>query len=231
MIIVLNNKSNLSKEEFLKYQEELNKVNSQYDIVLCPTFLNINLCNLSKIKLGSQNISAYDDGAYTGEISAKSLKTSGVNYSIIGHSERRQYQKETNKDINEKIKKSLDNNIIPILCIGETKEERQNNRVEEILKKELIDAVKDLNQEDIKKIVIAYEPIWSIGTGLIPTNLEIEKVNKYIKKLFPNNKILYGGSANEENIDILKKCDSIDGYLLGGLSLHPDKLQNFIDKL
>ena len=176
MIIVLNNKSNLSKEEFLKYQEELNQVKSKYEIVLCPTYLNINLYNQSKIKLGSQNISAYDDGAYTGEISAKSLKASGVNYSIIGHSERRQYQKETNKDINEKIKKSLDNNIIPILCIGETKEERQNNRVEEILKKELIDAVKDLNKEDIKKIVIAYEPIWSIGTGLIPNNGEIEEI-------------------------------------------------------
>lgn len=231
MIIVLNNKCNLSKDDFLKYQIELEKVKSNYDIVLCPTYLNINLFNLNKIHLGSQNISAYDDGAYTGEISAQSLKKSNVEYTIIGHSERRKYQKETNKEINEKIKKALEKDIIPILCVGETKEERQLNKVEDILKKDLLEAVQDLKPKELNKIIIAYEPIWSIGTGLIPTNLEIEEVNNYIKKLFPNNMILYGGSANEENIDIINKCKSIDGYLLGGLSLHPDKLQKFINKL
>ncbi len=224
MIVALNNKSNLDKEEFINYLENLKNIKTQSDLILCPTFLNIPLVNI-EIPIGSQNVSINDNGAYTGEISAKELKSFNVKYAIVGHSERRNYQKETNEEIKEKIKKLEENNITPILCIGESKEQRENNTYKEVLKEEL--SILDNNSN----VIIAYEPIWSIGTGIIPTNEEIEEVFKYIKSMFPNNKVLYGGSANNDNIDTLKQINLIDGYLLGGLSLKPDKLQIFLDKL
>lgn len=224
MIVALNNKSNLGKEEFKSYIEELKKIDTNSTLILCPTFLNIGL--VDGILLGSQNVSKNNTGAYTGEISAKDLKSYGVKYSIVGHSERREYQKETNEDIKEKIIKLIENDITPILCIGESKEQRENNSYKEVLKEELF-ILKDIN----KDVIIAYEPIWSIGTGIIPTNDEIIEVFELIKSIRPNSKVLYGGSANNDNIDTLKQIDLIDGYLLGGLSLKPEKLQEFLNKL
>ena len=224
MIVALNNKSNLNKDEFINYLNELKKINTSHTLILCPTFLNIGL--VDGILLGSQNVSKFDDGAYTGEISANELKTYNVKYSIVGHSERRSYQKETNEDIKLKLIKLIENDITPILCIGESKEERQNNTYKEVLKEELA-ILEDIDRD----IIIAYEPIWSIGTGIIPTNEEIIEVFNFIKSICPNDKILYGGSANNENIDTLKQIDLIDGYLLGGLSLKPDKLEEFLNKL
>ena len=223
MIIALNNKSNLEKDEFLNYIEELKKIQTNNTLILCPTFLNIPLVD-NTILLGSQNVSSKDNGAYTGEISATQLKTHNVKYSIVGHSERREYQKETNNDIKEKVNKLLENDIIPILCIGETLDERKTNKYKEVLKEEL-SILDDLNDEVKSNIIVAYEPIWSIGTGVIPTNSEIEEVFRFIKDMLPNSKVLYGGSANETNIDVLNQISLIDGYLLGGLSLKLDKLK------
>ena len=224
MIVALNNKSNLEKEEFINYLEGLKNIKTNSNLILCPTFLNIPLVNID-IPIGSQNVSINDNGAFTGEISAKQLKSFNVKYAIVGHSERREYQRETNEEIKEKINKLKENDITPILCIGESKEERDNNTYKEVLKEEL--SILDTNSN----VIIAYEPIWSIGTGVIPTNKEIEEVFKFIKDMFPNNKVLYGGSANVDNVDTLKQIELIDGYLLGGLSLKPDKLQIFLDKL
>ncbi len=229
MIIALNNKSNLGREAFLEYQENLMKLDTKEQLIVCPTHLNINLYKQSNIHLGAQNVSTTGEGAYTGEISAQDLKESNVEYCIVGHSERRQNQKESNDEINQKIKQLEANNIIPILCIGETLEERNKNQYKEILKTEIETAIKEIKNPE--KIIIAYEPIWSIGTGVIPTNEQIEEVFNFIKTILPNNKILYGGSANEKNIDILKQVTTIDGYLLGGLSLKTDLLQIFLDKL
>lgn len=231
MIIALNNKSNLNKNEFNEYQSKLSTIITDNKMILCPTFLNIANFNLDNIHLGSQNVSATSNGAYTGEISAGQLKTFNVEYSIIGHSERRTYQKESLEEINQKMKMLLKNEITPILCIGETMAQREEGKVKEVIKKELTSAIISLTEEDIEKIIVAYEPIWSIGTGIIPTNDQIEEVFKIIKEILPKNKILYGGSANEKNIEILNNCKCIDGYLLGGISLKLDNLQEFLNKL
>ena len=154
-----------------------------------------------------------------------------VSYCIVGHSERRKYQQETNREINEKIKNLLKVNIIPILCVGEEKEERQKQIEKQVITKDLEEATQGLSEEEKSKIIIAYEPIWSIGTGIIPQIREIDDVVELMKDKFPNNKILYGGSANEENIETLNQISKIDGYLVGGLSLKPEQLKIFLKKL
>lgn len=231
MIIALNNKSNLTKEEFFKYQEEINQINSKSTLILCASTLNIPHYNLIKCHTGSQNVSAYPTGAHTGEITASQLKSYGVEYCIVGHSERRQEQKETDNDIAKKIKQLCTADIIPILCIGETKEEREQGLVNKVITNEIQIATEHMTEEDKKNIIVAYEPIWSIGTGIIPTNEQIEEVLKLIKQLLPTSKVLYGGSANENNISTLKTCRLIDGYLLGGVSLKTESLKLFIEKL
>ena len=230
MIIALNNKSNLEKEEFNNYKENLKKLKTDHKLILCPTFLNISQCNLNGISLGSQNVSISENGAFTGEISATQLKSYGVKYCIVGHSERREYQKETNEEIKEKIKKLFANNMIPILCIGETLEERESGKVEKKIKEELIPALEDLTEEQKKQLIIAYEPIWAVGTGIIPTNEEIKAVFTHIKRISPSSSLLYGGSANEANVENLSKIDLIDGFLLGGVSLNLEKLEIFLQK-
>lgn len=230
MIIALNNKSNLNKEAFLSYQEKLKGLEHTCQVILCPTYLNVNLFNLEGISLGAQNVSTEDPGAFTGEISAKDLKNSGVEYCIVGHSERRTYQRESLEEVHKKVVKLFENDITPILCIGETKEEREQGLVGSILKEEIETAISGLTEEQKTRLIIAYEPIWSIGTGIIPTIEQITEVLTFIKSFLPNTTLLYGGSANEKNIDMLKECTLIEGYLLGGLSLKPEELQVFINK-
>lgn len=227
MIVVLNNKSNFTPEEFKSYLEKLEKIDYS-ELILCPTFINLALAG-DKIELGAQDVSPYDDGAHTGEISATQLKTLGVKYSLVGHSERREFESE--EELFNEIKRLFENDMIPILCVGESKEERENNKVEEVLDKELYNVINNLSSEEQEKLIIAYEPVWSIGTGIIPTNDEIREVLRYIKSLLPNTKVLYGGSANEKNIDTLKEIEEIDGYLLGGISLDIDRLKALLDKL
>ena len=231
MIVALNNKSNLTKEEFLVYQEELGKINCASTMILCASPLNIANYNLTNCHWGSQNVSKDLVGAHTGEIAASQLKSYGVEYCIVGHSERRQDQKETNEEIAQKIQNLYAEGIKPILCCGETKEERESGKLIEVIKQEIISATENLTSEEKDELIVAYEPIWSIGTGLIPTIEEIEEVFKLINNLLPNTKVLYGGSANDKNIDELKQCSLIEGYLLGGLSLKPENLKVFIEKL
>ena len=230
MIVMLNNKCNLNKEEFLNYLEDLKTIRTEEDLIVCPSTINLSMYDNSIFPLGAQNVSKYITGPHTGEISSKQLKSYGVKYCIVGHSERRQEQNESNKDTNEKIKMLLNEGITPVLCVGETKEERENNQVEEVIKKQILEAIEGITPSNIEKIIIAYEPIWSIGTGLIPNLDDIIKVNNFIGEMLPYNKVVYGGSANEENIESLKS-EEVDGYLLGGLSLKPQQLQTFIDKL
>jgi triosephosphate isomerase len=231
MIVALNNKSNLTKQEFLQYNKKLSKLETKHKVILCPSSINIPLFSASNVVLGAQNVSNNDAGAHTGEINAKQLKSYHVKYCIVGHSERREEQHITSQDTNKKIKQLLEEDIIPILCVGETKEQRIHKNYKSVIREEILTAIKDLSESEIKKIIIAYEPIYSIGTGIVPTNEEIKEVFNIIKKILPDNKILYGGSANDENVDTLKEIEEIDGYLLGGLSLKIDKLKIFIEKL
>ena len=229
MIVALNNKSNLDKNAYIDQLERLSKVTTDYELILCPTHLNIGQTNITNVKLGAENVSSRKDGAFTGEVSASQLKSYDVEYTIVGHSERREYQKETFEDINEKVKRLFEENITPILCIGESKEQRENTDFKAFLEEEITTALAGLTEEQKSKVIIAYEPIWSIGTGIIPTEEQIIDVFDFIKEKLPTTKVLYGGSANVNNIEMLNKIKQIDGYLLGGLSLKPEELQTFLD--
>ena len=230
MIVALNNKSNLTKDEFTKYQSELMHIETNHLMILCPSMVHIPLYREGKIKLGAQNVSCTTKGAHTGEIYADQLVSYGVEYCIIGHSERRQDQKESDEEIHDKVERLFEAGITPILCCGETKEEREEGREKEVIGRELDIALNGISEEDKARVIIAYEPIWSIGTGLIPTNNQIIDIIEFIKSKY-NCKVLYGGSANDTNIDDLKQCSCIDGYLLGGLSLKPENLKVFVNKL
>ncbi len=231
MIIALNNKSNITYQEYIKYVDQLEKIESKNTLILCPSSLYLGLHNVNKFHLGAQNVSQYKEGAHTGEIAASQLKSINAKYCIVGHSERRAEQQESSIVVNKKVIQLLENEIIPIMCIGETKEEKEQGKVKEVLTNQIKEGISNINESELSKVIIAYEPIWSIGTGLIPTNEDISEVLSFIKGMLPTSKTLYGGSANEENISVLKNCKEIDGYLLGGLSLKPSSLQNFLDIL
>ena len=227
MIVALNNKSNFTRDEYKEYLKEIEKIIFKGKLILCPTYLNLTV--ETDIVLGAQDVSPFEDGAHTGEISAKQLSAIGVKYSIVGHSERRLNENE--KELFNKIKRLLENGMTPILCVGERKLDREKGSTKAVLGNQLASVTNYLMENERSNIIIAYEPVWSIGTGELPTNEEIKEVIDFIKSKLPNNKVLYGGSANEENIDTLKEIEGIDGYLVGGLSLKPDKLQIFLDKL
>ena len=183
MIIALNNKSNLEKNRFREYQKELSTINTFNKMIVCPTFLNISNYNLNNFSLGAQNVSINDNGAYTGEISASQLKSFGVEYAIVGHSERRQYQKETNDEINKKVNNLLENDIIPILCIGESKMEKDLMKSSEVIKKQLKEGLKGVTLSNDDEIIIAYEPGWAIGNESSLTKDEILDALSYIRKI------------------------------------------------
>lgn len=230
MIIALNNKSNLTKQEFREYQNAISDVRTEVNMILCPNMLNIaNFSTFNNCYLGAQNVSKYPNGAHTGEVSAEQLKSHGVSFCIVGHSERRE-DGETDEDIKEKVLRLYEQGIIPILCIGESFRERQEGEYTDVIINEVTSVTDALTEEQKNRLIIAYEPIWSIGTGMIPENYEIEEVFRIIKQIVPNSKILYGGSANEKNVSTINKCKYLDGYLLGGLSLKPEELQVFIEK-
>jgi len=173
--------------------------------------------------LGAQNVSEKVNGGTTGEISASQLKSMGATLSIVGHSERRQDQKEKSENIANKINRLEEQGLNTILCVGESKEQRDNGLAKEYVYQEIIEIFDNINKDYYENVIIAYEPIWAIGTGVIPTNEEIIDMANYIKDLINEKynidiKVLYGGSVNKNNIDELNKIDIVDGYLIGGAS-------------
>ena len=231
MLIVLNNKSNFSLKEYEQYVTEINKIKSTEHLVLCPSFPYLTISSSENISLGAQNVSKNVMGAHTGEVNVLQLKSLNTKYCLVGHSERRFEEKETDNDINTKIKLLIKENITPILCIGETKKEHEKEETLQVISCSLTIDLDKLTEEEKRRVIIAYEPVWCIGTKNIPNQDDLSMVLSTIKKILPNNKVLYGGSVNENNIEVLLENKNIDGFLLGGLSLHPEKLQVFLNTI
>lgn len=241
-LIAANWKMNMDIKEGVSFISEfkvLVKNIKNEEIVVCPPFTLLyevkKLLNKNNIILGAQDMYFEEKGAFTGEISALMLKDVGCEYVILGHSERRQYFNETNELINKKIKSALENKLKPILCIGESLKQRNNNETMKIIKNQLINCLKNINENEIKNIVIAYEPVWAIGSGKNATPEQAEEVHKFIRDLLTNiyNKnisknirIIYGGSVKESNIKALMAMKNINGALVGGASLDA---KNFAD--
>lgn len=186
----------------------------------------------SNIKIAAQNMNAKDSGAYTGEISPLMLKEIGVEYVILGHSERREYYGETDSIINEKVKAALKHGLKPILCVGEKLEERENGTTEAVVKEQTVGGLKDVSASDMSNVVIAYEPVWAIGTGKTASPEQAQEVHAFIRNLLTelysvevseNVTIQYGGSMNDANASELIAQKDIDGGLVGGASLIPEK--------
>lgn len=228
MLIVGNQKTYLNRSEVLDFIEKTKDGNCS-DVVICPSYIYLDLfCNNSKFNIGSQNVSEKPNGATTGEISATQLKSLGVKYSIVAHSERRDEQHEDSVMFYNKIKELLANDIKPIFCIGEHLQEKEQGNTKDVIGKQILEVFEKIDKSDIEKIIIAYEPVWAIGTGLTPTNEEIIDTTNYIKDLV-NDKfevsplVLYGGSVNKKNVDTLNEINVIDGYLIGGASTKPEE--------
>ena len=235
-LIVANLKMNLTLEEANDYLDIIKKnIIDQLEIIICPSFPFLPLFKNKDYKLGAQNCYYLDKGSYTGEVSPLQLKTIGVSYIIVGHSERRIYFKENNELINDKLKAILKHNIKPILCIGETMEERLLHKTFIVLKKQLNEALKDIESDMLTDIVIAYEPVWAIGSGKTPISQEIAEVINYIKDLIKkeykidNIIVLYGGSVNLKNIKAITNI--ADGVLIGSASIDADNFINMINKI
>ncbi len=212
------------------------------DVVVCTPYTNLTnavaACEGSIIDVGAENMHFEDKGAYTGEISAEMLKDINVSYVILGHSERRQYFQETDETVNLKHLKAHENNLIPIVCVGETLTEREQGVTEDLIRKQTKIAFLNVSAEDAVKSVIAYEPVWAIGTGKTATKEQADEVcgiirdtiaSLYNNTVAENIRILYGGSMNAKNAKELLEMENIDGGLIGGAALKAEDFNIIIE--
>ena len=211
------------------------------DIMIAPVFTALGpvsqVVRNSPVALGAQNLYWEKEGAYTGEISADMLVSVGCQHVIIGHSERRQYFGETDETVNKKIRAALDAGLIPVLCVGETEGEREAGHTFSVLDKQVKKGLDNFFAEDLGSLVIAYEPVWAIGTGKTATREQAQEAHQYIRSLIDQNidkalartiRILYGGSVKPENIDQLMQMPDIDGALVGGASLDAESFSKIV---
>ncbi|MBO4962718.1 MAG: triose-phosphate isomerase [Clostridia bacterium] len=241
-IIAGNWKMNKTPSEGVKLVEELKPLvaNADCEVVVCVPATNIYAVGQaikgSNIKLGAENVHWAESGAFTGEISADMLLELGVEYVIIGHSERRQYFGETDETVNKRTLTALKKGLTPIVCVGETLEEREGNKTEEVLKVQLTEGLKGI--EDLTKIVIAYEPVWAIGTGKTATSEQANETIGFIRKtlgeLFCEKcaaqvQIQYGGSMKPGNAKELMAMEEIDGGLIGGAALKAEDFAGIVN--
>lgn len=203
-------------------------------VLICAPYTNLKDCSLaangSSIFIGAENLYWEDEGAFTGEISAPMLKAVGCTYVIIGHSERRQFFGETDETVNKKLQAALKHNLHAVVCVGETLAQREKGETMKVVEKQVKEGLKGLGTRDWEKIVIAYEPVWAIGTGKTASPEQAQEVHANIRKLPPTEvadkvRILYGGSVKPENVKELMAKPDIDGGLVGGASL---KVESFI---
>ncbi|MDO4869575.1 MAG: triose-phosphate isomerase [Bacillota bacterium] len=233
-----------TKAEAKAFAEEFAGLYQGTDVktAICAPFTDLELLveafQGTGIGVGAQNVHFADEGAYTGEVSVNMLEEIGVDYCIVGHSERRQYFAETDETVNLKLKKLLEGPIRPIMCVGESLEQRDSGVLFDFVKGQLEGGLEGIDPEDIKKIVIAYEPIWAIGTGRTATPEQAEEMCSFIRKtlidMFGEDVadeviIQYGGSVKPANATDIMNQDEIDGALVGGASLKPADFMNIID--
>lgn len=212
---------------------------SKDEIIVCVPYIDLFYTLLeaqqTNIHVGAQNVFYEDKGAYTGEVSATMLKSINTEYVIIGHSERRRYFNETDEIVNKKVRKALENGLKPIICVGETLEEKEQGKAIEVITNQVAKALKDLTIKDLSNTIIAYEPIWAIGTGKTATKEDaessIKSIREKIKSIFNTDdvSILYGGSVKPENAKELFSMPNIDGALVGGASLKADSFAGIVN--
>ena len=236
-----------SNELFSQADELINDIaeglrefdNTDVDVIVCPPFPYLELVGDAsedvEFFVGAQNVSKFDNGAFTGEVSAKMLQSMNIDYCIVGHSERRKYSNETNQDVAEKVNKLLEADINPIVCVGESLEQREAGTHFELIRSQVSEGLFHLDCEQIKRTVIAYEPVWAIGTGKTATKEQAQEVHAFIRAMLAEKysddvaqevSILYGGSCNAKNARELFAQTDVDGGLIGGASL---KAADFIE--
>lgn len=243
-VIAGNWKMNMLPNEAMEYVNKLEPLvkNTNNDVIICVPYVDLfyvlNLAQGTNIKIGAQNMHFAEKGAYTGEVSGKMLKSIGVEYVIIGHSERRQYFAETDESVNKKIKAAFENELKPIVCVGETLEQREQGVTEEIITTQTEKALEGLTDEQVVGTIIAYEPIWAIGTGKTATsedaNNAIKAIRNKISEIYGNEVsenviIQYGGSVKSSNAKELFTTSDIDGGLVGGASLDPEEFSKIVN--
>lgn len=235
-IVAGNWKMNTNLQEGVALAKEINEAlkaaQPKCDVIIAVPFTHLASINAvidpAKLGLGAENCANHKSGAYTGEVSAPMVASTGATYVILGHSERRQYYGETSEILKEKVALALENNLTPIFCIGEVLEERENGTYNEVVKKQIEEALFNLSAEDFDKIILAYEPVWAIGTGKTATDDQAEDMHAFIrgviadrygKEVAENTSILYGGSCKPSNAPQLFAKPDVDGGLIGGASL------------
>ena len=243
-VIAGNWKMNMLPDETIKFIEELTPLvkDTNNEVILCVPYTDLFYALLTaqntNIKIGAQNMHFEEKGAYTGEVSGKMLKAINVEYVIIGHSERRQYFNETDETVNKKIKAAFANGLKPIVCVGETLEQREVGKTVEIITKQTELALEGLTNEQVKNTIIAYEPIWAIGTGKTATsedaNNSIKEIRNKIADIYGKDVaeeviIQYGGSVKSTNAKELFEMSDIDGGLVGGASLKAEEFSKIVN--
>ena len=234
-IVAGNWKMNTTVQEGVQLAKEVNDAvkgaNANCEVVICVPFTHLTSINAlidSKLGLGAENCANHKSGAYTGEVSASMVASTGAKYVILGHSERRQYYGETNESLREKVALALENGLTPIFCIGEVLDEREAGKHFDVVKTQVEEGLFNLSAEDFGKIILAYEPVWAIGTGKTATADQAEEIHAYIRSVIAgkygqevadNTSILYGGSCKPSNAKELFAKPDVDGGLIGGASL------------
>jgi triosephosphate isomerase len=224
-----------AEELLMEIVDGINDMPLETDIIICPPYpyleMAADVSEGSNFSIGAQNVSTEEKGAYTGEVSAPMLKSSGVDFCIIGHSERRMYFKETNEELRKKVDIVLANDIIPLFCVGEHLPDREAKNHFSVVERQLSESLFHLNKDQFEQIIIAYEPVWAIGTGLTASPQQAQEMHAFIRLLIEkkygteqsyNTYILYGGSCNAQNALDLFTCKDVDGGLIGGASLNAE---------
>ncbi|MGM9834757.1 MAG: triose-phosphate isomerase [Bacilli bacterium] len=235
--LICNLKANKNLNQILTYEHELRRIpKSDTKIIVCPSNPFMVCFRKDNYILGSQDISKYASGPYTGEVTASQLASLNVKYSLIGHCERKAYFGENENDIVKKIKLCLSAGIKPIYIIGETKEQHDRKKTLFVLEKQIARVLNEFKREEIKNIILVYEPVWTVDGDNILDNSEIEDVINFIKKIIYNYyeldiDVLYGGAINKTNVEELAKIKNIDGILLGKSSLNPETVYDIYNKI